>query len=99
MRKTKTMNGDRRLLALLLAAVLGLTFLPGAVQAEESGPPSDVGRGAKAWADNCARCHNMRDPKEFPDNLWRPIVYHMRVRGGLTGQDARDILAYLRAAN
>jgi len=56
-------------------------------------------RGAKAWSDNCQRCHNMRDPKEFRDDLWRPIVTHMRVRGGLTGQDSRDILHFLQKAN
>ncbi len=41
----------------------------------------------------------MRDPKEFRDDLWRPIVYHMRVRGGLTGQETRDILEFLQASN
>ncbi|MBI4006787.1 MAG: cytochrome c [Gammaproteobacteria bacterium] len=41
----------------------------------------------------------MRDPKEFRDDLWRPIVNHMRVRAGLTGQQTRDILAFLQSSN
>jgi len=45
------------------------------------------------------RCHNARDPQEFRDDLWKPIVTHMRVRAGLTGQEARDILAFLQASN
>ncbi|WP_197722130.1 hypothetical protein [Sulfuriflexus mobilis] len=59
----------------------------------------DLGRGAVLWSQNCARCHNMRDPKEFRDDLWKPIVTHMRIRAGLTGQDARDILVFLQASN
>ncbi len=59
----------------------------------------DLARGAQAWSENCARCHNMRNPTEFRDDLWRPIVTHMRVRAGLTGQQQRDILAFLQASN
>ena len=55
--------------------------------------------GAKAWANHCARCHNMREPSEFRDDEWRPIVIHMRVRAGLSGQQARDILAFLQSSN
>jgi mono/diheme cytochrome c family protein len=55
--------------------------------------------GAKAWEQNCARCHKLREPGEFPDPLWRPIVAHMRVRAGLTGEEARAIVKFLQAAN
>lgn len=76
---------------------LPVLLLPlGAFAADEG---TDVGRGAKAWAENCSRCHNIREPNEFRDDLWRPIVYHMRVRGGLTGQEARDVLKFLQSAN
>jgi len=59
----------------------------------------DFSRGAKIWSENCNRCHNMRDPKEFPDDLWSPIVTHMRMRAGFTGQEARDVLMFLRQSN
>lgn len=59
----------------------------------------DVNRGAGSWSNNCARCHDMRSPTEFRDDLWKPIVTHMRVRAGLTGQQQRDILAFLQASN
>ena len=67
--------------------------------ASESTKEGDFARGAQAWVENCGRCHNVRDPKEFRDDLWRPIVYHMRVRGGLTGQETRDILKFLQESN
>jgi hypothetical protein len=45
------------------------------------------------------RCHNMRDPKELDDKQWKAVVTHMRLRAGLTGQDARDILVFLQLTN
>lgn len=65
----------------------------------ENPPEGDPIRGATQWVNNCDRCHEMRDPHEFRDDIWRPIVGHMRIRAGLTGQQARNILAFLRSAN
>lgn len=56
-------------------------------------------RGAQAWADTCARCHAMHDPKSRTDAQWRVVVTHMRLRAGLDGQQARDILAFLQASD
>jgi mono/diheme cytochrome c family protein len=67
--------------------------------ADDSSKTGDSVRGAKEWANNCSRCHNMRDPKDFRDDSWKQIVAHMRVRAGLTGQQARDILAFLQSSN
>jgi len=61
--------------------------------------PMQFARGAQAWANNCVRCHNMRDPKELRDDQWRAAIGHMRVRAGLTGQEARDILVFLQGSN
>lgn len=57
------------------------------------------GRGAKAWADNCSRCHGMRDPKEFSDRQWKVVTTHMRLRAGLDGQQVRDITVFLQGSN
>lgn len=84
--------------SMFIAAALSVPL--GAATADQ--PPADraqLQRGAKAWEDNCARCHKMREPDEFPDHLWRPIVAHMRVRAGLTGEEAKAILEFLQAAN
>lgn len=88
----------KHLTTLSLAALLG-AGIPQALAQDRHQPPGDMGRGAKLWADNCARCHNMHDPKEFRDDQWRVIVTHMRVRAGFTGQDTRDILTFLQAGN
>jgi mono/diheme cytochrome c family protein len=59
----------------------------------------DFIRGAQVWASNCTRCHNVRDPKEFNDREWQVIVSHMRIRAGLTGQEARDTLEFMQQSN
>jgi len=85
-----------RIAVVFVAALPG--FAPLAL-ADEAQPRGDLTRGAALWTDNCARCHNMRDPKEFNDDQWRVIVTHMRVRAGFTGQDTRDMLRFLQAGN
>lgn len=84
---------------ILLMTVFMSTGLNAAKAEELDKSLGDISRGSISWAQNCSRCHEMRDPAEFSDAMWRPIVAHMRVRGGLTGQQQRDILAFLQSAN
>ena len=55
--------------------------------------------GAQAWAQNCMRCHNLRQPHERSDREWEAIVFHMRVRANLTAEEHRLIVEFLKAAN
>ncbi len=82
--------------AALALAAAAMLYAAAPVAQDRTG---DVGRGAQSWSDNCARCHNMRDPTEFRDDLWRPIIGHMRIRAGLSGQQARDVLAFMQSSN
>ena len=56
----------------------------GSAAAQDADDPMAFIRGAQSWADNCSRCHNMRDPAELR---------------GLTGQEVRDITAFLQKSN
>lgn len=60
---------------------------------------SDVAAGAKVYAENCGRCHNPRSSTERTDREWTVIINHMRVRAGLTGGQARQVLAFLQETN
>ncbi len=85
-----------------LAAALLLTAAPalaGPDAKAKTPDPMQVVRGAKAWKNNCGRCHNLRSPKELTDEEWDVSVAHMRVRANLTGFDERDIKAFLKASN
>jgi cytochrome c5 len=98
-----------RAFTILAGTLMALTIGLGMVVTQESAvaqeaaaaepDPMQFARGAQSWANNCARCHNMRDPKELRDDQWRAAVGHMRVRAGLTGQEARDILVFLQGSN
>ncbi len=97
---------QKLILAVAIAIPLGLgAFLlerPAQAASTPAATQPDLmqfARGAQTWANNCARCHNMRNPKELRDDQWRAVVSHMRVRGNLTGKEARDVLVFLQGSN
>ena len=83
----------------LLNVMMFSLILSGVVYAADYPAPGDFQKGAKTWADNCGRCHNIRGARELRDDQWITTVYHMRVRAGLTGQEARDVLTFLQGSN
>ncbi|NIR43465.1 MAG: cytochrome c [Gammaproteobacteria bacterium] len=93
------MNNARFVMAAGIAALL-IGVLPTHAAEEEDKPDiAQLTRGSQAWANNCARCHNLRDPAELQDFEWEVSVSHMRVRANLPGEMARDIAAFLKANN
>ncbi len=86
--------------SLAIAAIsLAGSLLPANVLAFDYPPQGDFAMGAQQWADNCARCHNIRAANELRDDQWLTTVFHMRVRAGLTGQETRNILTFLQKSN
>ncbi len=79
-----------------LLIALSLPTLALAVHYQEAG---SFMQGAKTWANNCSRCHNIRDPQDLRDDQWISSMFHMRIRAGLTGQQTRDILTFLQESN
>ncbi len=61
--------------------------------------PGEFASGSRVWAENCNRCHNVRDPRDLRDDQWITATFHMRIRAGLTGRETRDILTFLQASN
>ncbi len=92
------MNRTPSIRTLAAAALLALALSPATGAAVEK-RTGDFARGARAWADHCQRCHNVRDPKELRDDQWKTTVNHMRIRGGLTAQEVEDILIFLQTSN
>lgn len=96
----KTLRLKAAIMVFASAFVLGTATAVGAADpAQEKFDPAAFARGAKAWADNCGRCHNVRDPKDFRDDQWKMIMTHMRLTAGLTGRETRDILKFLQGSN
>lgn len=86
------------LVSVILLSVFLAAPLP-AIAEEEAPDPAQIARGAKAWGNNCGRCHNIRDPKEHTDDEWEVSVMHMRKVANLPGELTRDIAAFLKANN
>ena len=85
----------------LLPTIAWVLLFSGIIQNNAYSDPASysdsLSRGATAWSNNCARCHNMRPPSEFSSIQWQTIVLHMRLQAGLTGQEERDIYNFLAA--
>ena len=82
-----------------VASVLLVIGVTSVAIAADYPAPGDFAAGAKQWADNCGRCHNVRDPRDLRDDQWITTAFHMRVRAGLTGQETRNILTFLQESN
>lgn len=102
----KQMKQARAPLVFALAVAIAATISPIPVAAQSATASNDtapspiqIAQGAKAWSENCGRCHNYRDPKEFSDKNWDVIVNHMRTIAPLPGGVARQIKAFLKASN
>ena len=93
LRKTLSFTG------VLTATLLALVVSGNALAQEKRPDPLQIARGAKAWADNCGRCHNIRSPSEVGDKEWHVSVAHMRVRANIPGNVARDIKVFLQSSN
>jgi len=88
--------------AFLLA--VALSWVQGCASSDQPGDLADTptssaasAGGALLWAESCARCHNLRSPSSYSSTQWEVIVDHMRVRCYLSGEDARTIVAFLKA--
>ena len=83
----------------ILMLIFSSISINSAFAESKNGDMAQFARGAQKWSNTCMRCHNMREPQEFSDQEWRPVMMHMRIRAGLTGQDAEDILAFMQKSN
>lgn len=86
--------------AMLGGIMIAAPAIAGGTNASAAQPdPMLIAKGAKLWADNCGRCHNLRPASNFSDDGWEVVVSHMRVRANLPGEDAKAIKAFLKSSN
>ncbi len=84
---------------LLVALVLTVAALPSLAAAEGSAADQKklVRQGARQWSAYCGTCHNARPASERAPEEWDTLMLHMRVRANLPADDARALLAFLKA--
>ena len=99
-----------RVAALFLAVAAagcagGMASLPAAEQLHAAGAAEvgmDVGalrRGRIVLVTECAACHRLFLPEEYPPEQWRGIVGRMASRASLDAGQAADLELYLTAAS
>lgn len=81
------------------SAVAMLMLLPAMAKPLLGQERGSVAKGAREYGNLCGSCHNARSPLERTDRQWVTIMNHMRVRANLTGDQVRDVLAFLQATN
>lgn len=81
---------------LFFILTLGLCFTP----LMQAGPQdrNDQNIGAKTWEENCQSCHNRPSPRTYSNTQWDVLIQHMRVRAKLTGNEAREVLEFIKDA-
>lgn len=89
----------RGIAAPLLALACGVMAATGCVRPPGADAPGQAVGGAQLWADNCARCHNMRPSDQYGDKEWGVIMLHMRVRSNITGPEYRAVRAFLQSGH
>ena len=79
----------------LLLSVVTLTISTFSVFAEHASDASLVAKGAKAYSENCARCHNARPAEEYSKKEWSVVIPHMRAKAHMTGKETLAVEAFL----
>lgn len=89
------MNTFRTVIMVVAGVAAALSAAPRHALAQAA----SVSEGARVYGNVCGRCHVARSPLERSDDQWIIIANHMRVRGNLTGEQLRSVLAFLQATN
>lgn len=79
----------------LLLPLITFTIGVFSVQAQHVSDSSLVAKGAKAYSENCGRCHNPRPAEEYSKKEWSVVIPHMRAKAHMTGTEALAVEAFL----
>lgn len=79
----------------LLLPIIALSLNVYSVQAQNDKEPSIIAQGAKAYNENCGRCHNARPAEEYTKKEWSVVVPHMRAKAHMTGKETLAVEAFL----
>ena len=52
--------------------------------------------GALLWGENCNRCHSAPSQDQYTKDQWTIIGAHMKLKAGITNDEEKKIVAFLR---
>jgi hypothetical protein len=94
----------------IIAIVLLGTFIyscsPKAIQPEapkidvapiviETPLTAELAEGKALFVNNCGKCHNLYDAKDFNAEQWKPIMLRMQQEAKISDEEREKIYAYL----
>jgi hypothetical protein len=61
-------------------------------------PTKDIAEksGVQLWGENCNRCHNAPSMEQYSKDQWTIIGTHMKMKAGITDDEMKKIVAYLK---
>ncbi len=57
--------------------------------------PESLAEGKSLYGMNCAKCHELFDPKSYSAEEWTPIVLRMQKKARISDEHREKIYAYL----
>ena len=84
---------------LIGAAVIGIIITVFLIDSCSSSAMISSKSGAQLWGENCQRCHNTPAPGVFNDRQWETVGTHMQIRAGLTQDEAKKVINFLKSSN
>lgn len=56
---------------------------------------AELAEGKNLYENNCAKCHELYDRKQFSGAQWSPILYRMQKEAGISDADREKIYNYV----
>ena len=57
----------------------------------------DLAAGERLFTTRCSRCHDLPKPSKYTMERWEPILSNMIPRARLSGVEAANVRAYIKA--
>lgn len=62
---------------------------------EKKGLTPELAEGKSLFVNNCAKCHNLKNPNNYTTEEWTPILLRMQKKAKITDADREAIYNYV----
>lgn len=56
---------------------------------------AELAEGKTLFVNNCAKCHDLYNAKDFNAEQWKPIMLSMQIKAKISDEEREKIYAYL----
>lgn len=90
------MKSKTALLALVLVFISSCAsrVVTPAAEATKSLTP-ELAEGKMLFQNNCAKCHNLKNPNKYTPEEWRPILMRMQKKAKISDEEREKIYHYV----